>query len=156
DVVRAYLEQLPAKMTRNAVGFIHHSNLGEFHGRPDIPDHGRARSVTGVKFKELAESAHLRCLSQEFINWGGEETIDVLSVFVRADSEWNLPYRSMRNGRFMIEADSQRQLAELYGKRVLQRSAGQQHGPERHSARLRALLRLVLAQPAQLWLRPDR
>jgi hypothetical protein len=120
DAIDAYLTQLGDKLTRNGVGFIHHSNLGEFVAQIGaIPDHNRARTMTGRKFKEKAESKGLRCLSQEYINWGGSALIDTLTAFTRSDSDWTAPYRALENPSFMSEAATCREHAELYGKRRL-------------------------------------
>jgi hypothetical protein len=117
DALDAYLAQLGSKLRRNGIAFIHHSNLGEFTSRlGKIPDHNRARTMTGRKFKAKAESSGLRCMSQEYINWGGKDLIDTLSVVARGDSDWTAPYRMVENRNFMAEADSCRERATLYGK----------------------------------------
>ena len=120
DAIDAYLMQMADKLTPNGVGFIHHSNLGELTTElGTIPDHDRARSISGRKFKEKAEANRLRCLSQEYINWGGSALIDALTAFTRADSNWTVPYRAIENPNFMAQAATCRELAELYGKRRL-------------------------------------
>jgi hypothetical protein len=122
DALDAYLGQLGAKLTRNGIAYIHHSNLGEFVSRLGrIPDHNRARTMTGRKFKARAESSGLRCLSQEYINWGGKDLIDTLSVLTRSDSDWTAPYVMIENRDFMLEADRCRERAALYGKARLRR-----------------------------------
>jgi SAM-dependent methyltransferase len=120
DAIDAYLVQIATKLRHNGIGFVHHSNLGEFSALiGTIPDHNRARTMTGRKFRTRAESNGLRCLSQEYINWGAAALIDTLTVFTRADSDWTAPYRIFENPHFMDEAEACRKRAELYGKRHL-------------------------------------
>ena len=117
EVMDAYMRQLASKLTPQGVAFLHHSNFGEFSALfGKIPDHNRSRT-TARQIKGVAEAAGLRCLSQEFVNWGGTELIDALSVFARADSDWKMPYRSLKNGDFMNEAGYWARLAQIYGRR---------------------------------------
>jgi 2-polyprenyl-3-methyl-5-hydroxy-6-metoxy-1,4-benzoquinol methylase len=117
EVIEAYLNQLAAKLRPNGVGFIHHSNFGEFvESVEKIPDHNRARTMTAEKFKSMAEAANLKCLSQELINWGTAELTDALSVFARKDADWNTSYRLLKNENFMGEAAYYKRLAALYGR----------------------------------------
>ena len=118
DVLEAYLNQMGRIQTRNAVGFIHHSNFGEYAERAEPPpQHGRATTMTAERFKRMAEAAGLRCLRQEIVNWGTNDLIDAMSVFVRDESDWKTPYKQLRNDDFMNEAAYRARLAELYGKR---------------------------------------
>jgi SAM-dependent methyltransferase len=120
DAIDAYLAQFGRILTRNGRAFIHHSNLGAFAAQFGvIAEHGRARGMTGRRFRETAEATGLRCLSQEYVNWGGTALIDVFTVLTRADSDWMPPYRCIENANFMAEADSCRMHAGLYGKRRL-------------------------------------
>lgn len=73
--------------------------------------------MTAETFKRMAEAAGLRCLRQEIVNWGTNELIDAMSVFVRDESDWKTPYKQLRNDDFMNEAAYRARLAELYGKR---------------------------------------
>ena len=75
DVIEAYINQLARKLKPNGVGFIHHSNIGEYaehFARPEITDnaHWRAFTMTAGKFKDFLEQAGLHCNSQEVIKWG--------------------------------------------------------------------------------------
>jgi hypothetical protein len=122
EVIEAYLGQMQRIQKRNGAGFIHHSNFGEYVGQAEnVPDHGRARTMTAGKFREMAGAAGVACLSQELVNWGTSELIDALSLFVRVDSDWDLSYRQFRNDHFMREAAYLARLSELYGKRLLKR-----------------------------------
>ena len=135
DVMEGYLEQIARKMTRNGVGFIHHSNLGECPSYfplaqkirrglcytlrvPFIEptDHWRAYSMTADKFRAYAETAGLRCISQELITWLTQRThlIDCLSVFTRPDSIWARENKVLANRGFMREADAIARLSTLY------------------------------------------
>jgi len=131
DAIASYLAQLPAKLTPDGVGFVHHSNLGEYPQlrpgrgfrplrtlwklfRLTTPTHSRALSLTAAKFATLATTAGLACVSQEVINWRGPHLIDCLSVVTRPGSRWDRPHRLVRNPHFMAEAARLAALAELY------------------------------------------
>lgn len=123
DVLDAYLTQLRRKLVRDGVGFVHHSNIGEFARHfwfrkvplvrslvkrfglvRETVTHGRAFSMTAPRFAEAAQRNGLRCLSQEIINWRCGLLIDCLSVFAREDSAWQGTNRVWRNPQFMDEA----------------------------------------------------
>ncbi len=132
NVIETYLAQLSRKLTRTAVGFIHHSNIGEYRtyysivqgiplvGRALVKlkladwDHWRARSMTAGKFRLHAERAGLLCIGQETINWGTRRLIDCLSVFTRKDSPWARPVARLKNPHFMREARHVSKLGRLY------------------------------------------
>jgi hypothetical protein len=99
DILEAYLQQLAVKMTKDGVGFVHHSNLGQYKSElwhlrtpvlrsilkrirlgpagqpvfapydPETNTGYRTFSVTAGKFEEMARRAGLQCISQELINW---------------------------------------------------------------------------------------
>src|SRR5437868_2163936 len=82
DVIEAYLTQLARKLTPDGIGFIHHSNIGEYVDGSTgnlpfyIKDRGlHAKSMTAKRFRELCRAAGLRCVSQELINWGKDVDI---------------------------------------------------------------------------------
>lgn len=123
EVIRAYLQELSRKLAPDGVGFIHHSNLGEYFllarasarlpARLKSPlirlnilssDHWRARTMTAKLFDNFCQEAGLRCISQELVNWGGKWLIDCFSTFARKDSKWSGPRRVVRNPDFMREA----------------------------------------------------
>jgi Methyltransferase domain len=122
EPVEAYLRQLGDKLTDDGVGFIHHSNLGEYAsslGRK-LPrrarklltkaklldqDHQRAPDMTAELFRSYCAAHGLHCLCQELINWRGRRLIDCLTTFTRADSKkWGGASKIIRNRGFMREA----------------------------------------------------
>jgi hypothetical protein len=138
DVIESYLKQLAVKLTPNGVGFIHHSNLGEyatyFSLLKKIPkgktrdflsklriierkSHWRAFSMSAERFDRIAFEAGLRCISQEIVNWktSPKRLIDCLSVFTRKGSIWERPNQLIRNDGFMGEAAYLSKLSRLYG-----------------------------------------
>ena len=122
DVLEAYLQQLALKMSKDGVGFIHHSNLGQYknefwHLRVPLlrtilrrtrlfdTDTGyRTFSVTAAKFEEIASRAGLQCISQELINWYSPRLSDCLSIFTRIGSRWSRPNDIRHNPHFIDEA----------------------------------------------------
>lgn len=134
DCLEGYLGQLGDKLTRDGVGFIHHSNLAA-HGRHfgalrPLPekvrrglvrlkvadyDHWRARTVTAAVFEDLCRKAGLVCIGQECVNWGSKRTIDCISLFTPQGSRWERPNRVVQNGEFMREASVARRIAAQYG-----------------------------------------
>jgi SAM-dependent methyltransferase len=121
ELVEAYVRQLGDKLRDDGVGFIHHSNLGEYassFGRR-LPararklltkaklldqDHQRARDMTAELFQSCCAAHGLRCLSQELINWRGRRLIDCFTTFARAGSKWAGSSKTVRNPNFMREA----------------------------------------------------
>jgi ubiquinone/menaquinone biosynthesis C-methylase UbiE len=117
DVLEAYLQELARKLTKDGVGFIHHSNLEEYrkqlwYRRIPLPRSIAKRvgasyrtfSVTAAKFDEIAQHAGLRCINQELINWKQHRLSDCLSTFTRLGSRWPGPNEIRRNSHFMDEA----------------------------------------------------
>lgn len=142
DVIQAYLQQLGKKLSPNGVGFIHHSNMGEYRdtfesydklplrlrevltkrGYVD-PRHWRAYSMTAGLFEDYCQQSGLQCISQEIVNWGTKRLIDCFSIFTLPGSVWQRPNTIVRNAGFMNEAAAIRTLAPLYA--VLQQRPGQ-------------------------------
>jgi hypothetical protein len=135
DVLDTYLRQLGAKLRPNGVGFIHHSNIGEYRRefarmgripgalRPAMtrlglsdPDHWRAFSMTGAVFDRMCSDNGLSCIGQELVNWGSRRMIDCFSLFTRADSSRARPNRTIRNPEFMHEAELIRRRAQVYSR----------------------------------------
>lgn len=134
DVIEAYLAQLERKLTPDGVGFLHHSNIGEYSLRWRIRSrlmpaglrkhltkkgflnyyHWRAFSMTAKLFQEYCEKAGLQCISQELINWGGGLLIDCFSVFTKKSSSRARHNMILRNPDFMREADYISRLSSLY------------------------------------------
>lgn len=124
DVMENYVKQIAQKLTRNGVGFIHHSNIGEysreFQRMEKVPaalkpslmkrgyvdyNHWRAFSMTGQLFEQYCEHHGLQCVGQELVNWGAKRLIDCFSTFTKKDSIWARPNRVIRNPEFMKEAE---------------------------------------------------
>lgn len=121
DVLRAYLVDLARKLTPEGVGFIHHSNLGEYVDprAGTLPEgfqnlHWRSTDVTAAQFESYCEEVGLGCVSQEIVNWGGDEYIDCFSTFTRRGSRWMRQNRLLRNGEFMEEARCIKRISHLY------------------------------------------
>jgi 2-polyprenyl-3-methyl-5-hydroxy-6-metoxy-1,4-benzoquinol methylase len=135
DVLQNYLKQLSTKLKPNGVGFIHHSNMGEFSkyfrtinklprgrgmlsgmGLVEPGDHARAHSVTADIFVSLAAGAGLKVVSQEVVNWGTQRTIDCISIFTHPGSVWDREFQRWVNGDFRQEAKYIGKLAKLYDR----------------------------------------
>jgi SAM-dependent methyltransferase len=136
DVIEAYIRQLAKKLKPNGLGFIHHSNIGEykiykiiFHGLDrmsmqyyiiqkifGISPSWRAMSMTAKKFEQFVENAGMQNISQEKINWHNRShfLIDCISVFTPKGSIWARSNRMLANKGFMAEARYLRKLSELY------------------------------------------
>jgi len=121
DVLMAYLRQLARKLTDDGVAFVHHSNMGEYVEQatgqlpPGIKNpHWRALSVSGEGVLQACDSLGLACLSQETINWGGDELIDAITVVARPGSRWSGDTAVLRNPDFNGEVRYVRRLAQLY------------------------------------------
>ncbi len=105
ETVEAYVRQLPNKLTDDGVGFVHHSNLGEY-ASPVVErfprrvrklltkakildrDHQRAPDMTADLFRSYCAEHGLICISQELMNWRSRRLIDCLTTFARAGSKW--------------------------------------------------------------------
>lgn len=105
-----YLRALAAKLSRDGVGFIHHSNfaavLAAVPGTKNL--HWRAESVSAEAFAGACDAAGLACVSQEIVDWGGVDHCDCFSVFTRPNSRWVRPLLRVDNPHFMAEAISLR------------------------------------------------
>jgi len=133
--VRNYLRQIGAKLTRDGVGMIHHSNLGNYlplfrvvaesvHARDTLKQAGlfshslRAPSMTAELFVRFAEEAGLQVLTQELVNWdnrGQPWLIDCISIFTRKGSRWARPFQRLENRDFMEEQAAILEKTRLYG-----------------------------------------
>jgi SAM-dependent methyltransferase len=139
DVVAGYLEQLRHKLKPDGVGFVHHSNAGEYTGdfailnRVKRPyrlrqwlrkagmldaDHWRAHSMTAALFAQSCEDVGLQCISQELVNWKSRRMIDAFSTFTPTGSRWARPNRVYRNPAFMRTAAQDAAVSALYSHEV--------------------------------------
>jgi 2-polyprenyl-3-methyl-5-hydroxy-6-metoxy-1,4-benzoquinol methylase len=134
DAVSAYVDQLGKKLRVGGHAVLHHSNLGRYRhyrvirrirpldvvgqkmGLVESNLHSRSLSVTGDKVRGWAAAAGLRCVSQEYVNWGTRRAlIDCFSVLVRDANRVGQDPMVLRNRKFMEEADHLVDLARLYG-----------------------------------------
>jgi Methyltransferase domain len=118
DIIDSYLSQLSTKLKPDGVGFIHHSNLGNYLSDVEsgkVSPHWRAKTVTFEKFKLLAEKNGLICLSQELFNWGNKcgNNIDCFSVFTKKSSRWVSDYRIIKSD-FITEVNYIKNLSTVY------------------------------------------
>jgi SAM-dependent methyltransferase len=119
DVIDAYLSQLATKLTPNGIGFIHHSNMG-IYGPAEWTNrnpHWRGASVSARTFGATANQHGLRCLSQEMLTWGTDDTLlnDCISVFTPAGSAWERDNVLAENPGFSTqEMAAARGLSSLY------------------------------------------
>ena len=134
DVIGGYLDQLGRKLTRDGVGFIHHSNIGSYGAFTAVARKApkdrlaglvrrgvainipawRAESMTADRFAEQCDDAGLACIGQEKINWEhGRYLIDSLSQFTRKGSLWERPRTLVNNPLFTDEA---RRMKRLYAR----------------------------------------
>ncbi len=142
DVLVDYLDQLARKITPDGVAFIHHSNMGEYvdskSGQlpPEIQNpHWRALSVSAESVQETCEKIGLVCVSQELINWGGNQLIDAITVVARPHSRWAGKTASLRNSDFNNEVRYVRSLAQLYDWGAMARGQAQATSRDRPTTR---------------------
>lgn len=137
-VLEGYLSQFSRILSRNGVAFIHHSNLGEYHALytsvAKIPKlkglltrlgflekniAWRDWSVDARKVEAFAEKHHLKCISQEILNWKTKKIFnDCITMLVRADSPLATANKRLRNPNFMREAANLVELSGLYSPEV--------------------------------------
>ena len=109
EIIQTYLAQLSKKLKTNGVGFIHHSNIGEYPRKRFLPNeklpwkirnfltsvkdydkfHFRAFSMTAERFENHCRNTGLQCISQEIVNWGSKSLIDCMSIFTPSGSTWS-------------------------------------------------------------------
>jgi SAM-dependent methyltransferase len=141
DVIADYVRELSRKLSPEGIGFLHHSNLGQYGGPVGrakrveatvaaVPlagrvlrrlgatgwDQSRAPSMTAQKFAGFCADSGLVCVGQELVNWGFRRSrlVDCLSVVARPGSRWDRPNVVVRNPYFMSEARSARALAQVF------------------------------------------
>lgn len=134
EVIEGYLNESKRILRPDGVGFIHHSNFGQYQrelsaiqrvpveSREQVikkkylqPNHWRAASMTAGHFANYCEKADLQCVSQELVNWGTEHLlIDCFSLFTLRGSKWSKPNRLVENPKFMKEARMIKSRSSLY------------------------------------------
>jgi ubiquinone/menaquinone biosynthesis C-methylase UbiE len=142
DVIEGYLRQLARKLKPDGLGFLHHSNAGQY-GRLNalarkMPERirrplarrgalidvyaWRAESVSADVVAEQCEAVGLACLSQEKLNWeSGYYLTDAISLFTPRGSRWERPRRVSRNPLFR---GGTRGLSRLYAASGFRQVAG--------------------------------
>jgi hypothetical protein len=144
DVIASYLSELGRVLKPGGAGFIHHSNVAEFSERlpidrflaahhrlnalvrlalPARQTHGRAHDVSASVFRASAAKAGISCISQEKVNWGGDDVIDCLSTIRKSTGSSSPAVATLKNPHFMREANYLAELAQLYGGIGAERSA---------------------------------
>jgi SAM-dependent methyltransferase len=133
ETISAYLDEASRKLKPGGAGFIHHSNLGAFAGHDRRPawfvrrQHWRGVSMSADAFEQQCRGAHLRCRSQELINWIGREhdadrhhlpgpslpLIDCLSIFTNDPPSDERPVRIL-NDSFVDEWRQAVWMADVY------------------------------------------
>jgi SAM-dependent methyltransferase len=121
QTIETYLSQFGAKLKPEGLAFIHHSNLGDYASsfprrlrKAPSSDHQRDPEMTADLFRQLCEKNHLKCVSQELVNWRGRRLIDSFSMIALLESKWPSAKEPLRNRDFMLEAKLIRRLAEHY------------------------------------------
>jgi 2-polyprenyl-3-methyl-5-hydroxy-6-metoxy-1,4-benzoquinol methylase len=134
DVLETYLAQLATKLKPNGVGFIHHSNLGQYQPalslieqipsemRAEIvnkvllePTRWRAGSMTARLFVNYCDRVGLKCIGQELVNWENEGLlIDSFSLFTPKNSIWSRNNHVIENLEFMQEAAATKKRLHVY------------------------------------------
>ena len=134
DVLEAYLSEIAHKLKPDGVGFIHHSNVGNYHSLLSlmnrIPETIRvplieqnyllnkcwhAESMTAELFEIYCQKAGLQCVSQEMINWCHRRyLIGCISTFTHQRSIWARPNRIFKNKDFVFDMMRSRLLSPYY------------------------------------------
>lgn len=134
DVIEGYLNESARILKPYGVGFIHHSNIGQYQqdfsliegipgeSRKSVikrkflgPTHWRAASMTATLFADYCDQANLQCVSQELVNWGATRLlIDCFSLFTPKNSAWARPNIVIENPGFMREARMIKRLSRVY------------------------------------------
>ena len=131
DTVAVYVRQLADKLKDDGVGFIHHSNLGEYASsiaerlprrvrklltKAKVLDqnHRRAPDMTAELFRSYCTEHGLKCIRQELVNWRGRRLIDCFTTFARVGSKSAGACKILRNPDFMREAQLIRHWSQAY------------------------------------------
>jgi SAM-dependent methyltransferase len=125
-----YLRQLAAKLRKNGVAFLHHSNLGAYWYYRTLSqrwikllrrfkfienDSWRAYSVSAEGLRKVCDEAGLRCITQELLLWWTKKTfLDCYSVIVRQDSPRSRELKVFRNFDFMNQRSYLSRLGKFY------------------------------------------
>lgn len=113
NVLEIYIPQIIAKLNKNGVAFIHHSNLGNF-GNSLGSVHDRAQSVSRESVERLINQNGGKVLVQEIINWAETPPHDCLSMFCRVEDFPDMKPTHLYNTRFMEEAAIIKEFQKTY------------------------------------------
>lgn len=135
EVLESYLKQLAKFLKPNGVGFIHHSNLGEYSHylstyenikgkinefldklnlRKRESTHWRDVNMKATLFEKFCSDSGLGCISQELVCWGNPNPIDCFSLFTPEGSIWSRSNYKIVNRNFMDEGEYISNLSRLY------------------------------------------
>jgi ubiquinone/menaquinone biosynthesis C-methylase UbiE len=136
DVLHAYASELARVLKPDGIGFIHHSNMGEYTRAAAlarrVPERlrkwltirglvvnvyaWRAETTSARSFAGACAQAGLSCVGQELIAWEyGRHLSDTISLVTPRGSRWERATRTVRNPDFMDEARSRASVMPLYG-----------------------------------------
>lgn len=107
EPIQAYLKEARRSLRPGGFGFFHHSNAAALrkHDEGFVNKHWRAESVSAEWFRLACQQAGLHCISQEIINWGGEDLSDCFSAFQPAEESNSETVVTINSG-FMAEAEA--------------------------------------------------
>ena len=118
-ILEGYVHELSRKLKPDGVGFIHHSNLGQFldPNTGDLPFVNICwrGNTTAALFAGYCEEAGLVCIGQELVDWDSEHLIDCFSMVTRPGSRFERPNRVLENPWFSAESMALGRIAEFYG-----------------------------------------
>ena len=140
EMMEAYLSQVGKVLSRDGVGFLHHSNMAEYmkRGFAHIPRPilereafntlWRAESVDAATVADVAARHGLAVIGQELVNWGAKGLYgaslftDCFSLFTHEGSRWMRENRVLHNELYMSdEASHMKRLGEIYNVSSFQR-----------------------------------
>jgi ubiquinone/menaquinone biosynthesis C-methylase UbiE len=125
DILESYVAELARVLQRDAIAFIHHSNLAaladrsildklkrRWAGVPLDLSHWRAHSMSAKVMRKFAERVGMSCAQQELVPWGTGWPIlmDCISTIINAPGR---PCVIIENRRFVEETAMIRRISEL-------------------------------------------
>lgn len=114
DVIESYIQEFERVLSDRGIGFIHHSNMGEHFDLNISNNHLRATTMSADIFRNLCLKYGLKCLTQEKVNWGQDETNDCFSLFARSE-KLNTNYTNvLDNKMFHLEIQNSGRISDAY------------------------------------------